>query len=275
MTTRSHFTRRQFVGSLPTAVAAGALAGGGAASAQVTEPNPNIPVKIVGHKQVLLILSENFEELEFAAFTSVLSWTHAPYLKDKISPVDVVVAGFDKEVNGMGSMHVRPDVLVPDLRDEQLDRFDAVAVPACLGKWIGRKTDKGIKNLQSPATHGIVRRIHARGGIVATMCDGVIALPPELRGEKCSYWERGKVAAPGEILPAGIVVDNRVITTMGQAVAVPAAVLLLELLCGTDSAQRFVEKSPGLFGLRAEFVLKVPVLRVAQKRTDRAAGDPR
>ena len=71
-------------------------------------------------------------------------------MKDKISPVDVVVAGFDKEVNGMGSMHIRPDVLVAELGDEQLDRFDAVAVPACLGKWIGRKTDTGIKNLQSP-----------------------------------------------------------------------------------------------------------------------------
>jgi hypothetical protein len=92
----------------------------------------------------LVLLGENFEEIELAGYTGVLGWAaHTTktgnYMIPKGTPVaevpafEVVVAGFAPEVRGMGGTNVRPHVLVKDLSDKDVDRFDAVAIPACVG----------------------------------------------------------------------------------------------------------------------------------------------
>lgn len=243
--------RRQFVRSLPTAAAAVAVTV--AAPLRAEGARATVPARKPGHKQVLLIAGEKFEELEFAAITGVMSWVRTQP-KDKVPPVDVVVAGFDKEVSGFGSMHIRPELLVPELNDEDLAEFDAVAIPAALSK-------EGGKQLTSERTHDIVRKIHARGGVVCAMCDGIAAVPKDLRGKTCRYWERRKEGVPNDEEHAPIVVDRRIITTAGQAVAVPTAVVLLELLRGKEVAERFVAGCPCTFGFDAEFASSVRVYR--------------
>ena len=53
--------------------------------------------------------------------------------EEEVPSIETVVAGFTPEVHGMGGLTIRPHVLVEDLSDEDVDRFDAVAIPACVG----------------------------------------------------------------------------------------------------------------------------------------------
>ena len=204
-------------------------------------------------EELLVIAGEKIEELEFAAFTGVMSWVRAAG-KGKLPPVDVVVAGFDEEVTGFGSMHIRSDVLVQDLRDEDLDQFDAVGIPAALSR-------QGSEALRSQRTHDIVRKIHANGGIIATMCDGIAAVPKDIRGKTCQYWARGKEGNSNDQHHAPIVVDNRIMTTAGQAVAVPSVVVLLELLFGEEQTKEFTSGCACMFGFDQEFIQRVAVVK--------------
>ncbi len=247
-------SRRQFVGSLSAVTAAASLATATETSCAMEKKSTGkVPARQDGHKQLLLIAGEKFEELEFAAFTGVMSWVRATG-KGKLPPVDVVVAGFDDEVTGFGSLYIRPDVLVQDLRDEDLDQFDAIGVPTALSR-------KGSQALQSNHTRDIVRKIHAKGGVIATMCDGVAAVPKDLQGKTCQYWARGNKDVRNDMEHAPIVVDNRIMTTAGQAVAVPSVVVLLELLFGEEQTKEFTSGCACMFGFDQEFMQKVVVFR--------------
>jgi hypothetical protein len=82
-------------------------------------------------RRVLVLLGENFEEIEFGAYTGVMSWAahttpEGDYAMPKtgapsVPAIEVVVAGFEPEVRGMGSMIIRPHVLANDLTDADLD----------------------------------------------------------------------------------------------------------------------------------------------------------
>jgi len=251
---QNQLNRRQFVGSLSAATAAVSLATATATShAEETKAKGKVPSRQEGHEQLPLIAGEKFEELEFAAFTGLMSWVRAAG-KGKLPPVDVVVAGFDHEITGFGSMHIRPEMLAQDLGDEDLDEFDAVGIPAALSR-------EGVDQLRSQRTHDIVRKIHANGGVIATMCDGIAAVPKDIRGKTCQYWARGKAGRPNGEQHAPIVVDNRIMTTAGQAVAVPAVVVLLELLFGEEQTKEFTSGCACMFGFHQEFVQRVSVFR--------------
>jgi len=225
-------------------------------------------------RRVLLILGENFEEIEFAAFTGVLSWAMATRKVSNsvlgrsadaadLPLIEVVVAGFGREVRGMGGTRVRPDVLVGDLRDGDVDRFDAVAIPACVGAGRGRHTDRGQTDLLSPATIGIVRRVHANGGIIATMCWAETVL------KAAKLWRKGHAAAyplyttRKDGAYRGLVYDEklRTITSGSPAVATEAACLLLKKLVVEAEYKAFRRSNPWLFGIRDEFAPRLDVAK--------------
>ncbi len=211
-------------------------------------------------RRVLLLLGENFEEIEFGAYTGVLSWAaHTTAEGDyvfkrgakEVPAIEVVVAGFDPEVRGMGSMVIRPHVLVKDLKDADIDRFDAVAVPACVGGGRGRHTWKGAGALESPATVKIVQRIHANGGIISSMCAGRCAL------------EAAKLPAPKAEPKEPVAYDKmlRTATSVGPSVAVEAACLLLKELVSDDEYRSFRLYNPWLFGGKDQFSPRLDSLK--------------
>lgn len=90
-------------------------------------------------------------QMGMAGYTGVLRWAaHTTKEGDYMIPkdasvaelpaIEVVIVGFRSEVRGVGGMTIRPHVLVKDLTDEDLDRFDAVAIPACVGGGRGQHT---------------------------------------------------------------------------------------------------------------------------------------
>ena len=195
----------------------------------------------------MILLGENFAELEFGAYTAVLAWAahtnpEGDYMMPKTGAasvpwIDVVVAGFDPEVHGMGSMTIRPDVLVSELTEAQIDLFDAVAVPACVGSGRGRHTYKGWEDIASDQAASILRRVHANGGVISTMCAGQCAL------------EKAGLAYPHASSDRPVAYDpqTRTATSVGPSVAVEAACLLLKQLVRREEYDSLLRFNPWLF----------------------------
>ena len=201
-------------------------------------------------RRVLLLLGENFEEIEFAAFTGVLSWaSHTTRAGNYVVPrdaerevarIEVVVAGFASEVRGMGGTCVRPHVLVGDLKAGDVDRFDAVAIPACVGGGRGQHTWKGQADLTGKAAIDVVRRVHANGGIIATMCWSQEVL--EKAGIPCPK--------PGQTPPESVVLDReaRTLSCWGPGASPETVYLLVRELVGPREYRVFRQYNPWLFG---------------------------
>lgn len=212
-------------------------------------------------RRVLLLLGENFEEIEFGAYMGVLSWAaHTTPEGDYAMPrsgaasvpaIEVVVAGFSPEVRGMGSTAVRAHVQVQELKEELLDTFDAVAIPCCVGGGRGRHTWKGQADLESEAAVRIVRRVHANGGIISTMCCGSSTLVA------------AKLAMPkaGPGAPVAFDPALRTATSVGPAVAIEAACLLVKALVSAEEYRSFRLYNPWLFGGKDQFPPRVESLR--------------
>jgi len=223
-------------------------------------------------KRVLILLGENFDEIEFAAFSGVLAWAshtrrasngvlrRAPDAAE-VRAIEVVVAGFDREVNSMGSMHVRPDVLVRDLKDDEIDRFDAVAIPACVGTGRGRRTDKGQQDLLSDRTVAIVRRVHERGGIIALMCWGQELLRKAKLLKDAADYPLYTDRKDGAFRPLVFDKETRTITSGGPCVAIETACLLLRRLVSEAEYRSFRQHNPWLFGIRDEFPPRLPEVK--------------
>lgn len=266
MRTQGKLSRRSFVSAASAIGAAAALGGSRAHAQEAKARGTNLTDPARPAKNVLLIVGENFEELEFAAFTGVLSWTRVYSFKG--TPINVTVAGFERVIGGMGSMRIVPDVLVSELADRDIESFDAVAIPCSVGAGRGRRTGKGQANLESKPVRDIVKRIHAKGGVIATMCcarDTLVKaglLRPE--DSQCRYWSDSKKAGSPRTAEddAPIFVSNRIITTMGPAVSSQSVVVLVELLLGKEQAADFVKTCPWVFGQKDELLLKVPVHHV-------------
>jgi formylglycine-generating enzyme required for sulfatase activity len=212
-------------------------------------------------RRVLLLLGENFEEIEFGAYTGVMSWAahttpEGDYAMPKtgapsVPAIEVVVAGFEPEVRGMGSMIVRPHVLVKDLKAENLDGFDAVAIPACVGGGRGQHTWQGRADLESEPAIAVVRRVHGNGGIISTMCAGAATL------------QAAKLPLPKRIPGEAVAYDKklRTATSAGPGVALEAACLLLKELVSAEEYRSFRQYNPWLFGGKDQFPPRVESLK--------------
>ncbi|MBM3876590.1 MAG: twin-arginine translocation signal domain-containing protein [Verrucomicrobia bacterium] len=264
--TAPRLTRRNFVSAASVAGAAAALGSARGLGQEAKARGTDLADPARPAKHVLLIVGENFEELEFAAFTGVLAWTRVYSFKG--TPINVTVAGFDKVIGGMGSMRIVPDVLVGELTDKEIESLDAVAIPCSVGPGRGRRTGRGQAHLESKPVLDIVKRVHAKGGVIATMCCSreTLAKAGLLKPEdtQCRYWTEAKKndASRSSAADAPIVVSNRIISTMGPAVSWQSVMVLIELLLGREQAADFVKTCPWVFGQRDELTLKVPVHHV-------------
>jgi iron(II)-dependent oxidoreductase len=212
-------------------------------------------------RRVLVLLGENFEEIELAGYTGVLSWAaHTTkagnYMIPKDAPtaevpaIEVVVAGFAPEVHGMGGMNIRPHVSVKNLSDEDVDRFDAVAIPACVGGGRGQHTWDGQADLESDRAVAIVRRIHANGGIISTMCAG--AMTPR----------RANLPLPkGQGEPVAYDANLRTATSAGPGVAMEAGCLLVRELVTAEEYRSFRKYNPWLFGGEGQYPPRMESLK--------------
>ena len=101
-------------------------------------------------KQVVILLAEGFEDLEF----------NVPMMRLQEEGADVTVAGLTTDtVHGKNGLEARAQTTVADLGDST--RFDAVVVP---GGWAPDKLRR------YDEVTGLVRSAHERGAIVGLIC---------------------------------------------------------------------------------------------------------
>lgn len=140
----------------------------------------------------------------------------------------------------MGDLNIRPQVLVKDLKDEALDRFDAVAIPATVGGGRGQHTWQGRADLESKRAVAIVRRVHANGGLISTMCAGSSTLV------------EAKLPMPkaGPEMPVAFDRNLGTATSVGPSVAPEATCLLLKELVTDEEYRSFASTTPGCSAAR-------------------------
>ncbi len=124
--------------------------------------------------RVLLFLSQGFEDLEAAAVIDVCGWT------EYLPTVRVATTGFHEEVRGRFGTVVRPDLLLSMVNPED---YVALAIP-------GAFFSHGFAEAFDPAWYELVRKIHANGETITTMCVWVLPVAEAglLRGKRATTY---------------------------------------------------------------------------------------
>lgn len=167
--------------------------------------------------RVLIPLAEGFEELEAVTIVDLL----------RRAEIEVVTAGLvPGPVSGS-----RRTVVVPDstLDAELQASFDLIVLPGGL---------PGAEHLDAdPRVHQLLRRHHSQGRFVAAICAA-----PRVLARAGLLDDRSATGYPGtlkaaefpriDLVEAPVVVDGKVVTSMGPGTAMDFALKLIELLVG-------------------------------------------
>ncbi len=185
-------------------------------------------------KKVLLFLSRGFEEIEAAAFIDVFGWTRTT---KGVEPVEIIVTGLHPEIKAAHSLVVRPHFLLKEL---DLNEFSALAIP-------GGYHDRGFTEAYLPEVLEAIRAIYENGGIIATVCvaSKPVASAGLLKGKEATTYPLDNgihieflLKHEAKVVERDIVINDRIITGKGPAMAFKVAFKLLEMLSGKDDMER-------------------------------------
>lgn len=181
-----------------------------------------------------MFLSQGVEDLEAVTIIDVLGWTN---VRDNLSPVYLKTCAFHDRIKGKFGIDFTPTY---NLKKEEPEyaKFDAFVLP-------GGFHNAGFDEAYSKHLHRIVRIIHQNGGIIATMCVGVLPISDAglLQGKKATTYnlsrfhdnvgrlENGKAIYTKE----KVEFDNNIISCAGPAASLEVAYLLLEQLTGKEN----------------------------------------
>jgi 4-methyl-5(b-hydroxyethyl)-thiazole monophosphate biosynthesis len=180
-------------------------------------------------KQVLMFLSQGFEDLEAVTVIDILGWKR---VRDYLTPIDLKTCAFHNEVVGKFGIKIEVDF---NIRKQSLplDDFDAFVLP-------GGFHDSGFDEAYSEEIHKIATAIHNNAGIIATMCVGVLTVSDAglLAGKKATTYNLSRyhdnVARLKEskaIYTANKVeMDSNIISCAGPASSLTVVYKLIELL---------------------------------------------
>ncbi len=193
-------------------------------------------------KNVLLFLSQGFEEYEAAVFTDVIGWSRVV----GVEPVGLKTTGLRKEVSGKWNLNVCPEIFFTSV---DVEDYDALAIP-------GGFEDAGFyEDVFDPRFLRLIDDFDRQEKIIASVC--VAALPigksGVLAGRNATTYdlpngERRKQLADfgAKLVNKPIVTDRNIITSAGPANALDVAFLLLGMLtsqnnvCAVKEQMRFV-----------------------------------
>lgn len=184
-------------------------------------------------QKALPFLAQGFEDLEAAAVTAVCGWTG---YREHLPSIHLTTTGLHAEVQGRFGTRIRPH---RHLEDVDPDEYAALAVP-------GGFFSHGFDEAFDPRLYRLARQIHARAGMIATWCVGVLPIAEAglLRGGRATTYRfsrhhdnPGRLQVLGcEPVPAPPVVWNRIASCAGPAQSLDVAFLLLEFLVGETRA---------------------------------------
>lgn len=186
-------------------------------------------------QKVLLFLAKGFEDLEAASIIDMCGWT---YYRDHIEKVNVSLTGFHKEVVGRFGLRFNTDILIDHVDPKD---YKALAIPGGFhGYGYDEAYDMKVQNL--------ARAVYANGGIIATMCVGVLPVAKAglLRGKKATTYPLSKNHDNPRYLEdhgciytgRPIEISDRIISCAGPAQSIHVAMIMLEMLLGGKEVRK-------------------------------------
>ena len=175
--------------------------------------------------KVYIFLADGFEEIEGLTVVDLLR--RAKIYVDTISIMD------DYIVHGAHGINVQTE----DLFDEvDFDEFDMVVLPGGMPGTLNLKEHEGLRNL--------IGEFDKKKKYLAAICaaPSILSELGILKGRKaCAYpsFEEGLDCA--QVVHEAAVTDGHVTTGRGMGAAIPFALKLTELLCGTEKANEIAE----------------------------------
>ena len=188
-------------------------------------------------KKVLILLANGFELYEASAFIDVLGWAMA----FGSEPIEVVTAGFSKQLHCTFGFDVIPDSLISQV---DLDSFDALAIPGGFEKAGVYQDAFSLKFLE------VINYFEEAGKIISSICVGALPVAKSgvLQGRNATTYHllegrrRKELGSFGAIVQdSPIVRDKNITTSSSPATAINVALDLLERLTSRENADHIQE----------------------------------
>jgi 4-methyl-5(b-hydroxyethyl)-thiazole monophosphate biosynthesis len=193
-------------------------------------------------KKVLIVVPDGSEEMEVSPFIEMPGWTK---VVPDIERVDTVVAGWDDVIQMFHGMKIVPDIKMDEVDP---DEFDAICIP---GGWPGTKY---FDQINSELSINMIKKMHADGKLIATMCFGVLAVgeagllkgvkATSFAGECCEMCKQVKekvISYGADFQEKAMVFDNNILSDIGPAVGDEVALKMMELLIGEEATLKIVD----------------------------------
>jgi len=170
----------------------------------------------------LVVLVDGVEELEAVA--------PIDFLRRAGAAVTAAAAGDAPRVTGRNGIVLEADTLLGDCAARD---YDLVVIPGGPGH---------AALAEDPRLLGLLRRQHARAGLVAAICAGPVVLQRAgVLGDRYTSHPSTAGLLPGRDPDAAVVRDGGVITSQGAGTAVAFALALVGALCGEEQRDAVAE----------------------------------
>ena len=182
-------------------------------------------------------MCDGTEMLEAASFYDVLGWSGSAGFET----VEVITAGSKSPVVCTFGMKVIPDILFSEIKIED---YDALAIPGGFDEFYY------YDDAFSTTVSNLIKSFHELGKTIASICVGALPVANAgiLQEKKATTYHlmggrrRRQLAEYGvNVIDAMVVCDGNIITSTSPASAPEVALLLLEKLTGTDTANQIRE----------------------------------
>lgn len=186
-------------------------------------------------KKVLMFLAQGFEDLEAVTVMDVIGWTT---VREHLIPLELQTCAFHDEVAGKFGTRISVDFNLRK-RTLPLNDYSAFVLP-------GGFHDSGFDEAYSETVHQIASAIHAKHGIVATMCVGILPIADAglLENKRATTYPLSRFHDNVSRLRAGkaiytsgkVEMDSNIISSNGPASSLDVAYRLIEELTGKENA---------------------------------------
>ena len=188
-------------------------------------------------KKVLILLANGFELYEASAYIDVLGWATV----FGTEPIEVVTAGFSKQLHCTFGFDVIPDSKISQL---DLESFDALAIPG------GFEKAGFYQDAFSDRFLDAIRQFEDAGKPISSICVGALPVAKSgvLMGRKATTYHllegrrRKELGSFGAIVQdSPLVRDKNITTSSSPATAIRVAFDLVERLTSRENAEHIQE----------------------------------
>ena len=183
--------------------------------------------------KVYIFLADGFEEIEGLTVVDIMR-------RAKIDVETISITG-QKQINGAHKIIVEADRL---FEETDFSDGDMLVLPGGMPGTLNLKEHEGLRNLIGKSRDTRERKADKKKKYLAAICaaPSILSELGILKGRKaCAYpsFEEGLDCA--QVVHEAAVTDGHVTTGRGMGAAIPFALKLTELLCGTEKANEIAE----------------------------------